>query len=207
MAFSPDLKHVLSQDRKEVYPASQDTFLMIDALLGDLDFIKALKPTIVVEIGVGSGAVLASLGVHLESCYLVGVDINHKASLLASRTAAANSVSLVDFVTTSVFANINFKGKVDVIVCNPPYVVTPEEEYKEAQLKKDISSSYAGGTRGREFIDQLLPVANEMLSDSGVMYLLYEEANGHLEGLKLLERREGCEALTVIRKSKFNNEE
>ena len=42
--------------------------------------------------------------------------------------------------------------KLDIIIFNPPYVTTDQEELQNAQSKKDISASWAGGERGSEVI-------------------------------------------------------
>ena len=49
-------------------------------------------------------------------------------------------------------------GKVDVIVFNPPYVPTWDEEVEDAQLARGIEGSWAGGKDGMQVTDQLLPV-------------------------------------------------
>jgi release factor glutamine methyltransferase len=49
------------------------------------------------------------------------------------------------------------RGKIDILIFNPPYVVTPQEELEEAQRKKDIEASWAGGKDGIEVLLRLLP--------------------------------------------------
>lgn len=198
-----DLKHITKADRQKVYPPSQDTFLLMDAIGKDLDFLYSLNPTICIEIGVGSGAVLASLSANpLINAVFIGVDINPSATGLAKATFDRNSCKRHDFITMDVFKGLNINAKADVIICNPPYVITSPEEYHECQMRKDISSSFAGGENGREFIDKLLFFAREALTDNGVLYMLFEEHNGNFEGLKLSEQRAGCEGLSVIRMNK-----
>lgn len=197
------LKHITKSDRQQVYPPSQDTFLLIDAVHSDLAFINSLSPSIILEIGIGSGAVLASLCSSLPtSAFFLGLDINPRATHLSSSTLQLNNCKNCDLVTIDVFSHMKLKKVVDVIVCNPPYVITSAEEYVECQKRKDISSSFAGGEDGREFIDKLLKFAQEALSDDGVLYMLYEEHNGRFEGVKISEERRGCEGLAVIRMNK-----
>ena len=43
--------------------------------------------------------------------------------------------------------------------------------------RRDISAAWAGGRRGREVIDKLIPQVREMLSENGVFYLLLIEDN------------------------------
>lgn len=201
--MSLNLKHITKSDRQKVYPPSQDTFLLIDSIKSDLSFINSLNPSIIMEIGVGSGAVLTSLSIENSICsYFLGVDINPSATHLASNTLQLNNCQRFDLVTIDVFNSMNLQNKIDIIICNPPYVITSSEEYEECQKRKDISSSFAGGENGREFIDKLMRFAQHNLADDGIMYMLFEEHNGNFNGKILSEVRQGCEGLAVVRMSK-----
>lgn len=47
-------------------------------------------------------------------------------------------------------------GQVDVLLFNPPYVPTEEEELYDAQEKARIAGSWAGGALGMDITDLLL---------------------------------------------------
>ena len=61
---------------------------------------------------------------------MIGTDVNIKAARVAQRTTEHNSQFYrSDFVCTDLVSALNFKQKsIDVLVFNPPYVVTPSEE-------------------------------------------------------------------------------
>ena len=50
------------------------------------------------------------------------------------------------------------------MIFNPPYVVTSNEELAEAQEKKGIEASWAGGECGIEVLVDFIPVAKRILS-------------------------------------------
>ena len=55
--------------------------------------------------------------------------------------------------------------------------MTDKEELKEAQAKRDIAASWAGGEDGIEVLMSFLPQVKELLSPSGAFYLLLIEEN------------------------------
>lgn len=103
------------------------------------------------------------------------------------------------------------KGQVDVLVFNPPYVPTLEDEASVAQDGRDIAGAWAGGMDGMAITDQLLKNVGGMLSPNGVFYLVAVKQNDpegicarmrHTQGLEgevILKRRAGGEFLHVLR--------
>ena len=63
-------------------------------------------------------------------------------------------------------------GAVDLLLFNPPYVLTPKEEVYRAEMKAPSSSgmiaaAWAGGDRGREVVDRALPLIARFLRKGG----------------------------------------
>ena len=146
----PSLDHLGTADYQHVYEPSDDTFLLCDALSADVAVLRGRRPTLCVELGSGSGAVITHLGTVLpvHSTALLATDVNPAAAVASRATGAANAqrveVGLMDLLSAV------RPGTVDVLVFNPPYVPTSSEELVEAEGSRDISASWAGGVRGRE---------------------------------------------------------
>ncbi|KAI8809718.1 N6-adenine-specific DNA methyltransferase 1 [Cladochytrium replicatum] len=202
-------RHTHLKKFRNVYPPAEDTFLLLDALEEDADLIRQLTPTVCVEIGCGSGIVISFLSMlNGPGAAYIATDVNVEATTASLETAATNKVG-VDFVlmefTTALLARL--RRSVDVVIFNPPYVVTPSEEVGS----RSIAAAWAGGVDGREVIDAALPFVDEVLSESGVFYLVViaENRPEHLQQVAherfgwiskvVLSRRAGNEGLSVLR--------
>ena len=84
-------------------------------------------------------------------------------------------------------ANTKVIGQADVIIFNPPYVVTSAQEFADAQKTKSIEASWAGGEDGIQMLEGCLPQIIGALSSKGVFYLLLIEEN--LSIIHLLESK------------------
>ncbi|TRY92777.1 hypothetical protein DNTS_024849 [Danionella cerebrum] len=208
----------------DVYEPAEDSFLLMDALEKDSDHLKQQRPCVCVEVGSGSGVVSAFLAsiIGSETLYIC-TDVNPAAALCTLQTSQCNSLQLQPLVTdlvgnppqslettcklTSVQCLLpRLSGKVDVLVFNPPYVVTPSEEVGSG----GIEASWAGGVGGREVMDRLFPVIPELLSNQGLFYLLTISDNhpdaivsllgeSGLSGQVCLTRQAGRERLSVLK--------
>jgi len=209
---TPDISHLSPGDYECVYEPAEDSFLLIDAIETDKAFILAKNPTICLEIGSGSGIVLTFVSQLLKSenhlIAPIGVDINPKAVIVSQKTAALNGLQFMNFVNADL--NQPFFGRfglVDILIFNPPYVVTPDEEVASS----GIEASWAGGLRGRRVTDRLLPKVAPCLSKPhGIFYIVLIEENDPQEiksileadgliGQMVLKRKAGPEKLSVWR--------
>ena len=102
-------------------------------------------------------------------------------------------------------------GQVDLLVSNPPYVATEEEEAAGAA---GLAAAWAGGRRGLGLTNHLLDSLPSLLSSAGLAYIVLEQCNSpdqvvasvrqqglHCQVVK--ERRAGREFLKVIKISKL----
>ncbi|EFA75879.1 hypothetical protein PPL_10451 [Heterostelium album PN500] len=181
----PNMSHLGSKDYQNVYEPAQDSFLFIDALKKDVEYLKGLRPLVAVEIGSGSGFVISYLSMLLNNDgYFLSTDINPIAAMTSTRTATHNNVRL-DVVNTSFLSGIDrLLGNVDVLLFNPPYVPTPSEEIEQG----GIAASWAGGIDGREVIDKLLPQISNILSEKGCFYIVLVEENKPAEVVAIMKK-------------------
>lgn len=208
--------NLTADELDNVYEPSEDSFLLIDALEMDLEKLKINKPLTFLEVGSGSGIIISALAMAMKkfcSSHFLAVDINPKACEVTKKTSIANKVN-VEVVQMDLLQFIHTKNIFDVIVFNPPYVVTESLEILDNKL---ISKAWAGGCKGREVMDRLFPVIPELLSNNGLFYLLLIKENEpqsiidifkdfNISGSIVTERRIRGEHLYVLRFEKHAEE-
>lgn len=106
----------------------------------------------------GSGCVSAFVSQILgTSAAYICTDINARATECTIETGARNKVSLQPVLTSSVEAlRPRVDGAVDLLIFNPPYVVTTEEEEEAGQVRAGLDGAWAGGASGTKILDTLI---------------------------------------------------
>ncbi|KDO17024.1 methylase [Saprolegnia parasitica CBS 223.65] len=173
MAAVPTTPDVLG----DVYEPAEDTYLFLDAIQDETPFLADLIPSLVLELGPGSGVVgvytmkqLASID---QPALLLAVDINDEATACTKETARLNAIHNIEIVRMDLLTQLQLRHQVDVLLFNPPYVPTPSEEVGST----GIEAAWAGGLHGREVIDRLLPLVQHLLSPMGVFYMVIVAEN------------------------------
>lgn len=187
-----------------VYPPSDDSFALVDALAAEGAWLAGRRPQVCLEVGCGSGYVVCTLALLLESWGLrpavFGTDRNPEAVRCARETLGNHGVGhRVELVVSDLFRNVGpaLAGAVDLLVFNPPYVPTPPEEVAGG----GIYAAWAGGERGREVIDAFLAEAPRVLSASGCVYMIAIAQNDPEEILAVMRGRGFAGANVLTRKA------
>ena len=224
MSSVVSLDHLPLSTWSSVYEPAEDTWLLIDAVSADAARLAGLTPppSLLLELGSGSGAVCASallslrragaaLGVASPPPLCLAADLSPAACAATASTAAAHGVG-VEVVQCDLLAPLarRLVGAVDVLLFNPPYVPTPPEEVPKPGAFAPaaggggaggdaLPAAWAGGERGREVIDRALPVLVPLLrAGGGALFLVLVEDNAPEEVLARLSAL-GTEAAVVAR--------
>ncbi|XP_012223439.1 methyltransferase N6AMT1 [Linepithema humile] len=202
---------------KTVYEPSEDSYILIDALEADSKILEMVKPVICLEIGSGSGIVITALAMALKrhhNAHFMAIDINPDACGATKRTSLINSVD-VDVLQMNLLDCIQIRNTFDIILFNPPYVVTEYEEVLDDRL---IFKTWAGGKNGRQVMEQIFTTIPEILSDAGIFYLVIIKENDpeyilsafqklNMSGRIVCERKVRGEHLYVLRFRKIKENE
>lgn len=177
---TPNTSHITFDDFKYVYEPAEDTFFLIDVIESELSHIRNRNPTVCLEIGSGSGIVITALSKSLQSsavCF--GIDINEHACRISKQTALHNSTK-VEVIKSDLLGSFMRKS-IDILLFNPPYVVTESEEIHNrncgVEFNDNIIKSWAGGLNGRQIMDKVFVELDNVLAINGVAYVLVIKDN------------------------------
>ncbi|BGP57455.1 hypothetical protein JCM8202_002012 [Rhodotorula sphaerocarpa] len=214
MLPTPLTPHLAQPEFESVYEPAEDTFILLDALEQDAEHLRGSR--VCLEIGSGSGCVTAFLSTICgpTSAIYLCTDLNPSACRSTALTALKNSHPSIEPLLTDLTASLlpRLRHNVDVLVFNPPYVETEDEEAREAQTEAErgIEKTWAGGSGGMRVTDRVLQQVKDLLSPRGAFYLVAVPENKPLEiiasmqarglqGEVVLKRRAGREHLHVLR--------
>ena len=209
MLPTPDTSHLTFT---HIYEPAEDSYLLLDTLSSSTEtaflrtrFAPRTPSPLVVEVGSGSGIVLAFLAAN--ACAIFGrpdilacaTDVSKYACVATAKTVSLEAKSRVPqgvflgAINADLYSPVRMR-EVDVLVFNPPYVPTPELPtlYGLAQLtgfeaeSRYLQLTYAGGPTGMATTDRLLEGLDGVLSKRGVLYLLLCAQNNPEEVAKRL---------------------
>ncbi|KIV80193.1 hypothetical protein PV11_07712 [Exophiala sideris] len=209
MLPTPSTSHVCYD---AIYEPAEDSFLFLDTLSSPSETtwlhsrFNAKPIPLLVELGPGSGVIIAFLTAHCHRLFgtevlSLGVDVNaqacratwttvqkalHETKQASTSTSTGGSVYLSSL--TGDLTTLLKPGEVDVLVFNPPYVPTdnvpafPSPGVASGKVTFEESShllslSYAGGADGMEVTNRLLQEIPVILSQRGVAYVLFCRGN------------------------------
>ncbi len=149
----------------------------------------------VVDMGTGSGNIAVALAVHARDVSVLACDVSPAAVELAHRQAAKfgvqDRVSLFCGDLYEPLLAAGYRGKVDLVVCNPPYLPTSTLE----KLARDIVDhepvvALDAGPYGIDVFRRLITGAVDVLKPDGV--LVFEVGAGQEKLVARLLERSGA---------------
>ena len=129
-----------------------ETELMVEKLVK----IFKDKRISILDIGTGSGCILISLLSELKNSKGVGIDISKNAVLIAKKNAKRHKMQHnTNFFNKSLASN--FIQKFDLIVSNPPYIMSKDIKNLNDDIKKyEPRIALDGGNDGLDLIKKII---------------------------------------------------
>ena len=127
----------------------------------------------IVDMGTGSGAILAALCSSLPSSSGIGVDQSENALSLASENLnALNLMSRTQLRQLDWSVQKVREEGVGLIVSNPPYLKVDEWEYAETEVKEhDPKVALVAEENGFSELRKIIGISTEILSSGGMLAL------------------------------------
>ncbi|QLC50330.1 methyltransferase [Methanolobus zinderi] len=171
-----------------VYEPAEDSFLLADAALE-----ICTDGMHILEIGTGTGFVAAVLQAN-KDIRLVATEINP----YAVECASSNGVSVI---RTDMFAGIKKNKSFDIVIFNPPYLPTSDDE----KVPGWLNYAFDGGRNGRDAIVGFMKEVSNYLSENGIILLLISSLTG-IDEVKEIMREHGIQS-GIIARTKCSFEE
>jgi release factor glutamine methyltransferase len=153
--MKPDWNGIYNHE--QVYCPEADTYLLLEAALKEIQTGDR-----VLEIGTGSGYIAAALAGVAD---VISTDINPHAVYAAKRRG-------VEVVRTDLECGL--RGLFDLVIFNPPYLPTLEEEKIDDWLEYALD----GGMNGREVIERFARDIGRVIAPKGRLLLLISSLTG-----------------------------
>ena len=201
-AAEPEVDWADVSQWENVYEPSSDTFFLCDGVAA---LASRIRPgAVFVEVGSGSGyaTAYASRFMAMNGIQTLHftTDINMRCCEKTAELCRKNGV-LVAPIRDYFFSH--FRGPIDVVMFNPPYVETPQEELEDAQHERGIAASWAGGEDGAVVIYQFLEFIDNNRSkfaDDFMVILLVSVVNKPIR-LRRFCKKHGLKYETVLKRN------
>ena len=171
-------------DPGQVYSPEADTYLLLEAALKEIR-----SGDKVLEIGTGSGYIAAALK---EVVDVIATDINPHSVYAAKQKD-------VEVVRTDLVSGL--RGPFDLLIFNPPYLPTLDEEKIDDWLEYALD----GGADGRMIIERFAKEIGKVLAPKGRVLLLISSLTGVEATFEILEEA-GYRVEIVERRQVFDEE-
>lgn len=179
----------------------EETELLGHAALAHLqNIIREKNSATVMDVCTGSGNLALALAHHAPRARLWAADLSESAVALAERNA--KNLSLNDRVTfragdlLAPFDTPEFHGKVDLLVCNPPYISSGKVDVMASEIiGHEPRLAFDGGPLGIRIFQRLIAEAPRFLNVNGV--LAFEIGLGQARGIRKRLEQHG-EYTTIV---------
>lgn len=146
---------------EQVYDPAEDSYLLADAAIGNAK--EGMK---VLEIGAGTGFVSAVLQEN--------VDVDIIATEISPIAASCAKSNGVEVIRADMFGCFRPGTMFDLILFNPPYLPTSDDE----KVPGWLNYAFDGGPDGRDAVNRFIDEVPEYLNRNGMVLILISSLTG-----------------------------
>ena len=146
-----------------------ETEELVANILADIDeYFADEKEIQCADIGTGSGDIAIALAAEEKKVHMTATDISESAIKVAQRNAEENGVK-IDFLVGNMAEPLIEKGlKLDILVCNPPYIPV-DEQLEESVRDYEPHVALFGGSDGLQYYREVFKAAPLLLKEKSMM--------------------------------------
>jgi len=146
-----------------------------------IDLIQENNLKSILELGVGSGCIIAAILSNSMGTKAVGLDISEKAIMTAKSNLIKNGIKNFDLVVGD--WGLSLDRTFDIIVSNPPYIKSNDIKHLAKNVKDhDPLISLDGGNDGLDCYKAIASQSTNLVKDKG--YILVEIGHDQAKGVE-----------------------
>jgi release factor glutamine methyltransferase len=158
-----------------VFIPRPETELLVDAAL---PVLRPIENPLVVDLCSGSGAIAIAIASELPGSQVIAIEQAESALPWLRRNAAGTGVEVVPGDATDPKLLAHRRGRVDVVLANPPYV--PLAAVVDVEVRADPAAAVFGGQDGLALIPHVIARAAEWLRPRGLFAMEHEGSHGEV---------------------------
>jgi release factor glutamine methyltransferase len=145
-----------------------ETELLVEIALAEI--AKFNKPTTVLDLGTGSGAIALSIASASPLTLFIATDQSSEALVIAKQNAELlNLTKQVQFLQGSWYEALDQSFQFDVIVSNPPYIANQDPHLSQGDLRFEPKSALTDYASGLICLEIIIAGADQHLKAGGLI--------------------------------------
>jgi release factor glutamine methyltransferase len=173
---APFLDFEVHVDRRVLIPRPETEELVVRALSrirSGRELQAGSRRLLAVDYGTGSGCIAIALARALPDASVTAVDASKAALAVAARNVAryglAKRIRLAQAGSPEDRALSRLRGRLDLIISNPPYVPTPRLARLQRTVRREPRLALDGGPKGANIVAMLLTQGLGLLRPGGLL--------------------------------------
>jgi len=171
----------LLSDRRALIPRKETELLGRKALELSNRIVKSKGKINVIDVCCGSGNLGIAIAYYNPDCNVYATDISEEAVELTrdniNLLKLSKRVKVKQGNLLSVFETDDYYEKTDLIICNPPYILSSNVQKMDSEIaSNEPALAFDGGMLGIKIIQKLISDAPKFLTNEG--WLIFEVGAG-----------------------------
>jgi release factor glutamine methyltransferase len=145
-----------------------ETEILVDLAINEIK--RRNKPTSVLDLGTGSGAIALAVAQAAPLATVLATDQSIDALDIARRNAKQLELnSRVHFVQGDWYGALDAQDRFDMILSNPPYIAALDQHLSEGDLRFEPASALTDDANGLSCLEVIISHASQYLESEGFL--------------------------------------